>query len=40
MDWYRNAKCIIQSVKISIVSYSDVTEFAALEGEGDKSLAY
>ncbi len=35
------AVCIIKTVKITILPYLEVTEqMAALEGEGDKSLAY
>jgi uncharacterized protein YhfF len=40
-DWEGNAKCIIQTTKIDIVPYDEVTaEFAAIEGEGDQSLDY
>ncbi len=41
LDWSGNAKCIIQTTHIDLVPYGEVTEaFAAIEGEGDKSLAY
>lgn len=41
LNWYGEAKCIIQTVDVKIIPYLDVTEdFAAREGEGDKSLAY
>jgi len=41
IDWDGNAKCIIKTTVISIVPFKDVTaEFAATEGEGDKSLEY
>lgn len=40
-NWDGIARCIIQTTNIEIVHYKDVTEeFAATEGEGDKSLAY
>lgn len=40
-DWAGEAQCIIESVRVEIVPWRDVTEaFAALEGEGDGSLAY
>lgn len=40
-NWDGIAQCIIQTTNIEIVPYKDVTEeFAATEGEGDKSLAY
>lgn len=38
-DWCGIAKCIIETIKIDIVPYNEVSEeFAATEGEGDKSL--
>lgn len=41
LNWQGEAKCIIQTVNIEIIPYEDITEeFAAMEGEGDKSLAY
>lgn len=40
-DWNGNAKCIIETIAVEIVPYNEVTEeFAATEGEGDKSLEY
>jgi len=40
-DWSKTARCILETVKIDIVPYQEVTEkFAATEGEGDKSLEY
>ncbi|MBH1940840.1 ASCH domain-containing protein [Mobilitalea sibirica] len=40
-DWSGIARCIIEVVKIDVVPYCKVTkEFAATEGEGDKSLEY
>lgn len=40
-DWYGIAKCVIQTKRVNIVPYKDVTEdFAKVEGEGDGSLAY
>lgn len=41
IDWDGIARCIIRTKKVDIVPYKDVTEeFAATEGEGDKSLEY
>lgn len=40
-DWDGNAKAIIETTKIAPTPYSKVTsEFAQIEGEGDKSLEY
>jgi uncharacterized protein YhfF len=40
-DWNGNAKAIIETIKIEQVPYHKVTaEFAKIEGEGDKTLAY
>jgi uncharacterized protein YhfF len=40
-NWSGVAKCIIRTTEVSIVPYNEVTEaFAAIEGEGDKSLRY
>ncbi len=40
-DWNGNAKAIIETIKIELVPYNKITpEFAATEGEGDKSLIY
>jgi len=40
-NWSGIAKCIIMSTSIEVVPYKDVDEeFAATEGEGDKSLEY
>jgi uncharacterized protein YhfF len=41
LDWAGNAQCIIKTTQVDIVPYEEVTEeFAAIEGEGDGSLAY
>ena len=41
LNWDGEAQCIIQTIDIELVPYKDVTkEFAATEGEGDKSLEY
>ena len=41
INWNGVAQCILQTTNVDIVPYKDVTEeFAATEGEGDKSLAY
>ncbi len=40
-DWNGVAQCVIRTTHVAIVPLGDVTaEFAALEGEGDGSLAY
>lgn len=40
-DWNGNAKAVIETTKIDKVPYNEITsEFAAIEGEGDKSLEY
>lgn len=40
-DWNGNAKAIIETTKIELVPYKDITEaFAETEGEGNKSLSY
>ncbi len=40
-DWNGKAKCIIKTVLLQTVPFNEVTvEFAAAEGEGDKSLEY
>lgn len=40
-NWNGVAQCIIKTTNIDIVPYKDVTEeFAATEGEGDKTLEY
>ena len=40
-DWYRIAKAIIRTTKIEQVPFNQITEeYAAIEGEGDKSLKY
>lgn len=41
INWSGEAQCIIKTTNIEIVPYKDVTEdFAATEGEGDRSLEY
>ncbi|MCW8833872.1 MAG: ASCH domain-containing protein [Colwellia sp.] len=40
-NWNGEAQCIIETTSISIVPFNEITEeYAELEGEGDKSLAY
>ncbi|MDP3386890.1 MAG: ASCH domain-containing protein [Eubacteriales bacterium] len=40
-DYEGNPKCIIETVNVDVVAFKDVSEeFAHIEGEGDKSLAY
>ncbi|WP_017733505.1 ASCH domain-containing protein [Nafulsella turpanensis] len=40
-DWNGNAKAIIETTKVVLTPYNEITpEFAQTEGEGDKSLAY
>jgi uncharacterized protein YhfF len=40
-DWAGVPKCIIETVAVDLVPFDQVTEaFAAIEGEGDGSLAY
>ena len=40
-DWQGNARCIIETTDIQIAPFDAVTDsFAALEGEGDKTLDY
>lgn len=40
-DWAGGARCIIQTVRVEIEPWRDVSaEFAALEGEGDGSLDF
>jgi uncharacterized protein YhfF len=40
-DYAGTALCVIETVRVDIVPFEDVTEdFAATEGEGDGSLAY
>jgi uncharacterized protein YhfF len=40
-DWNGKPQCIIKTTQIDIIPFSNVSaEFAAIEGEGDKSLAY
>jgi uncharacterized protein YhfF len=40
-DWNGNAKAVIETTKIEQVAYNRITsEFAEIEGEGDKSLEY
>lgn len=41
LDWDGNARCIIETTHVDIVPFNEVTEeFAAIEGEGDGSLAH
>lgn len=40
-NWDGEAKAIIQTTKVEIISFEDITpEQAKMEGEGDQSLAY
>jgi uncharacterized protein YhfF len=40
-DYAGNARCVIETKRVDIVPFSEVTEeFARTEGEGDGSLAY
>lgn len=40
-DWSGQAVCIIQTRSVEVVPYINITqEYAAIEGEGDKSLDY
>jgi uncharacterized protein YhfF len=40
-NWHGEAQCIIETVKVDIVPFKEVTdEFARIEGEGDKSLSH
>jgi len=40
-DWAKVPLCVIETRRVDIVTFDDVTEeFAATEGEGDGSLAY
>lgn len=40
-NWAGDAQCVIATTRVDIVAYRDVdAEFAFIEGEGDKSLAY
>jgi uncharacterized protein YhfF len=41
LDWKGEARCIIQTTRIDILPFDEVsTEFAWTEGEGDRSLAH
>jgi len=40
-DWYSKPLCVMETTDVTIVPFAEVTEqFAATEGEGDKTLAY
>jgi len=40
-DWQGNPLGIIETTHVAIIPYNEITaQYAALEGEGDKSLAY
>lgn len=40
-DWRGDPKCVIETTRVDIVAFEDVDEeFAATEGEGDRSLLY
>jgi uncharacterized protein YhfF len=41
IDWQGKAQCIIETKKVTLLSFKEVNEeFAEIEGEGDKSLKY
>jgi uncharacterized protein YhfF len=41
IDWQGKAQCIIETKKVTILPFENVTEeFAKIEGEGDMSLKY
>ncbi len=40
-NWQGEAMCIIETTQVSLVPFNEISaDYAALEGEGDKSLAY
>ena len=40
-DWNGNARAVIETIKIEAVPYNQIdAQFAEIEGEGDRSLAY
>jgi len=40
-DWSGRARCVIRVLRVDVVPFGEVTEeYAAVEGEGDGSLAY
>ena len=40
-NWAGQPLCVIETISVQVVAYNQVTaEFAAIEGEGDGSLAY
>lgn len=40
-NWNGEALCVIETTCVSIIPFNEITEeYAELEGEGDKSLAY
>ena len=40
-DWEGTAQCIIRTTAVDVIPYNQVSAvFAAIEGEGDRSLAY
>ena len=40
-DWVGNPRAIIETIKVQQVPFNKITsEFAEIEGEGDKSLGY
>jgi len=41
INWTGMAQCIIQIINVNIIPFKEVTEeFAAKEGEGDKTLSF
>ncbi|VUD69400.1 hypothetical protein TDB9533_04767 [Thalassocella blandensis] len=40
-DWYGQARCVIKTTHVNLVSFNEVSEtYASKEGEGDLSLEY
>lgn len=40
-DWSGNAVCIVKTIRVTVVPFNQITEeHAAIEGEGDRTLAY
>lgn len=40
-NWCGEAQCIIETTSVTIIPFNEITEeYAELEGEGDKTLAY
>ena len=40
-DWHGEAQCVIRTISVEVVPFNEVTaDFAATEGEGDRSLRH